>query len=218
MGTAASKEPVKIDRPAVQAKPRPAVAKARTVPTAAKSKVAKGHTSKLPPRKTPSRAHTSHAKGDGAGAPSTPPSKWRLLTVRYAGRLENWHVNALSLSPAEVARTQPLAPWMQTDWRDHPRMPKFAEASIFNTDRVLPNGIGPAFTSENCNKLAAKGGPEAFTWDGQGEVGQMGQIIQQRGVVFFTHLRRTSGTFLEDCYVKPALAFILGKPIPDWQQ
>ena len=216
MGTAASKEPVKIDKPVVQAKPRPPVPKARTVPTA-KPKVVNGHTSKLKSstRKTPTRG-SSRGKSDGAGsAPSTPPSKWRLLTVRHAGRLENWHVNALSLTPAEVSRTQSLAPWMQTEWRDQPRMPKFAEGRMFSSERVLPNGVGPAFTSENCNKLAAKGGPQAFTWDGQGEVGQMGHVIQQRGVVFFTHLRRTSGTFLEDCYVKPALAFILGKPIPD---
>lgn len=51
-----------------------------------------------------------------------------------------------------------------------------------------------------------------------GTPGRAGQVLLQRGTLFFTHMRRTSGTALEFCYLLPVVGTLLGLEPSKWHQ
>lgn len=50
-----------------------------------------------------------------------------------------------------------------------------------------------------------------------GMVGRLGRVVQQRGLLIFTHLRRTSGSLLEECVLIPMMGQVAGVSLSDPQ-
>ena len=78
-----------------------------------------------------------------------------------------------------------------------------------NRSRKHWNGSLKPLTLWQCGQVfSGRAAPLRFR--GLGAVGPLGRTLQGGGVILFTHLRRTSGSVLEDCILLPSLAAIVG--------
>jgi len=146
-----------------------------------------------------------------------------LRTLRPNARpdpLSKWHVSPLPLGPKESRWNSVAQPdwWTKTranDFADDRPIPKWAR-SPHPSGQPPPRATLPLnetfcrniHTSE---KDARRAQAQGFVQEGVGKIGRLGRVLDERGIIFFTHLRRTSGTMLEDCFLKPAIAHLIGR-------
>jgi hypothetical protein len=103
---------------------------------------------------------------------------------------------------------------LATHSEDHHSVPAWAAAPRSGSEArpTLPLNEsfcrGATTQEQAANQARARG----FQPEGVGTIGELGRVLDRKGVIIYTHLRRTSGTMLEDCYIKPAVAHLIQRP------
>ena len=162
-----------------------------------------------------SKAAASKAAASKPAAPVKPvppdPQPWQR-----DGNDAEWTSQAIGIdyrarNPGQIS--EPPRPWIKVQRTDVPPTPRFAQRDSSNDRRDIPKGTTDVTTIENCQNLQTLGSDRSFGWDAEHQVGDVGRVLQQRGIIFFTHLRRTSGSMLEECLLKPAISHVIGHPV-----
>lgn len=130
---------------------------------------------------------------------------------------EGWHAPALWEGPKESQRVSKPAWWNQTratGSEDHRPVPAWAVAptAVSAARPTLPLNESFCKGATTHQKAARLAEARGFQPEGVGTVGELGRVLDRQGLIIYTHLRRTSGTMLEDCYIKPAIAHLIRRP------